>query len=132
MPDREKIESAITKCIKGLCELCPYEQHDPLMSVCRDNLMVDALALLKEQEARVLTLEEMELREESVFLEINGEDGAIVLIQNADCCGLWDFLSATPGFLHRCTLQAEDYNKYWRCWSKRPTDEHRMEVPWNE
>lgn len=31
-----------------------------------------------------------------------------------------------------CAHNASSRNVKWRCWNARPTEEQRMEVPWNE
>lgn len=47
MPDREKVSSAIDKCLNGLCEICSYK-NDHRPGGCRDSLLADALFLLRD------------------------------------------------------------------------------------
>lgn len=49
--DREKIINALERCINGCDSECPYEYGGAVtLEYCRDDLMRDALELLKEQE----------------------------------------------------------------------------------
>ena len=51
MIDREKIINALEQCINGCDDECPYEYGGAVtLEYCRDDLMRDALELLKEQE----------------------------------------------------------------------------------
>ena len=71
MPDREKVIKALeccdhreTHCDSELCVECPYNLYVyPVKSAgrsCKGQLMYDAIALLKEQETRVLDWDELE------------------------------------------------------------------------
>ena len=52
MPDREKVTQCLETCVSGCKEGCPYEYKNFIYRVgCKVDLMRDALALLKEQEA---------------------------------------------------------------------------------
>lgn len=111
MPDREKV-------IKGLeihtkpnsrCVGCPY----PNNGLCGDQLYMDALALLKEQEPRVLTLEEARTYE-VVWPEDKGEGELHPLIVKNN-------MNDSKYY---------KYGKHWRVWSAKPTDEQRKAVKW--
>jgi coenzyme F420-reducing hydrogenase gamma subunit len=56
MPDREKAIKGLEQCISTdkTCSGCPYEG-----TTCTTTLNADALALLKEQEERIKTLESL-------------------------------------------------------------------------
>lgn len=59
MVDREKIIKGLECCAKDNCtitDICPYGKEDA--GYCIERLCSDALALLKEQEARIRELEE--------------------------------------------------------------------------
>ena len=66
MVDREKVIKGLECCISGnpaICKRvgCPYaEEHDGIGDVCIDHLMADAVALLKAQEPRLITVEDFE------------------------------------------------------------------------
>ena len=74
--------------------------------------------LLKEQEPRVLTLDEADAAE-VVWFEARNH----IFIEPM----------LTRG--QRLADEAEDWFQYgrdWRCWSARPSDKQREEAPWNE
>ena len=51
MPDREKVIEGLECCaVKQDCNGCPYSRFNPM---CQDDMNKDALALLKEQEAKM-------------------------------------------------------------------------------
>lgn len=88
------------------------------------------LALLKEQEAHVLTLEEV--REHKPFhLWVEDLDTGAQVFPVAYVGSLYvdsaEDWSVDPD--HRNT--PEYYGKSWRCWTARPTDEQRGAVKWN-
>lgn len=131
MNDQEKRE----KVIKGL-ELCGYQEGMPQCDSCPydgkqcwKRLKTDALALLKAQEPRVMTLEEIRLANGGdVWLELSGNIAEDVLFAaTIDGCG-------TKGVHTR--YEALDYKMYgvkpygWRCWTSRPTDKQREAVKW--
>ena len=54
MPDREKVIKAMEICVgNGHCSKCGYHLSDYYATapICQNQMMADALALLKEQEA---------------------------------------------------------------------------------
>jgi len=92
----------------------------------------DALVLLKEQEPRVLTLEEVEdLPYGHVLIETDKSDSlrwldALLFCKNTNYS--FDFITLEG----RARLLGTEYNREWRCWSAKPTDEQREAVPWME
>lgn len=56
---RVKVMDGLELCLEGLCDLCPYKDSDA-PGGCRDELMYDALALLKAQEPRVILFDEID------------------------------------------------------------------------
>ena len=132
MTDREKVIKALecckipfTKCYNGGC---PYFENDG----CKARLKGDALALLKAQEPRVMTLEEVKrfvygtpyiietnlLREEPRLIY------GLYSHQGVNGCFYFAFTDARSHFFDA------DYGKRWRCWTSRPTDEQRAAEPW--
>ena len=111
MTNREKLE----KVIKGL-ECCIVDNNEPCNCPycgdggCIGSLMRDALALLKAQGPRVMTLEEAL---NSLVIEYRSgklqEVGKLVF---------------TKGF--------EYYGNLWRVWDRIPTDQQRGETPWQQ
>jgi hypothetical protein len=95
--------------------------------------MRDALALLKAQEPRVMTLEEVK--------QHNNQDGCVWFEQptyNADAAFVLkeDFMIQviSPYILGEPINHGYwtngNYGKTWRCWTSRPTDEQREAVKW--
>ena len=87
----------------------------------------DAIALLKAQEARVMTLADA-LAADYVYLEIR-----LHASLPCNCCILavdpdGGILPLHKGFC--AYLDGEDYGIDWRCWTSRPTDEQRGAVKW--
>lgn len=120
MPDREKVIKGL-ECCSAMsgdeCRRCPYSSdcRDEILPVGMVHLANDALELLKEQEPRVLTLEEARTYE-VVWPEDKGE-----------------------GELHPLIVQNNmndskhyKYGIHWRVWSAKPTDEQRKAVKWDE
>jgi hypothetical protein len=93
--------------------------------------MADALALLKEQEPRVMTLEEI-------------RSGAVEVAWIEDA----DKVEVIPGIWFRLSNEGEDeavdihvldgfvgmrlavYGKKWRAWTARPSPEQMRDTPW--
>ena len=86
-----------------------------------------ALAALKAQEPKVLTLEEATGDDECWFEHSNGACGYAdcYLCTGAQAVEVWRTTEKTPEF-----LTWETYGKKWRCWSARPTKEQREATPW--
>ena len=95
-----------------------------------------AVKALEAQEPRVLTLEEVESSDNSVWLEkeILGWEPISVLV---DKVGKYlDTFIASGGL----SFQGEksnghgygDYGETWRCWTSCPTDEQRKAVKWDD
>lgn len=139
----DKLEKAINGmeyCIKrmtttGECDYdCPY-YHNP--HGCKVVMLKDAISLLKEQEPRVMTLEEVkgmerlticavEQRSKVIKSTFNAEYGGIVTLGNEN---FLDF--GLYGDTNRYRRTEVRYGKTWRCWSARPTEEQRKAVKWN-
>lgn len=131
---------------------CPYNTGKT--SHCIDKLMDCALALIRQQQeriieleagqtARVMTLEEVNNAEncmEPVFVEMLRYHGKADITPDVFS---WRFVKhitpLTDGDIYvlqnadiNSALFEETYNITWRCWTQRPTDEQRKAVPWNE
>lgn len=121
MTDQEKVVRGLECCIlhdpddKPKCKSCPYD------GACLNRLKRDALQLLKAQEPRVMTLEELYSQETVWFEEKPNhtmkqltKDGIAVLV--------------FVGLLHSWN----GYGTVWRCWTSRPSEGQREEVAWND
>ena len=138
MIDREKVIKGLECCLKesdhlysNPCNGCPYEGQE-----CVDRMKADVLFLLKEQDARVMTLEEVkgmkrlticavEQRSKVIKNTFNAEYGGIVTLGGENCT---DF--GLYGDTNRYRRTEARYGKSWRCWTAKPTDEQREEVKW--
>ena len=140
MPDREKVIKGL-ECHKramygevdehGMaCNTCPYKDMETTCcSTTEGRLIEDALALLKAQQPRVLSREEMKAlnRYAIVWYEnINTEDALPRIANYVSDYGV----HFTDGAIWR--FDADRYGSVWRCWTARPTDEQRKAVRWDE
>ena len=128
--DRDKVMKGLQTCSNpnAPCDGCPYFAE----LNCTEILCRDALALLKEQEPRVLTLEEVKAAKGSdMFLEISGypDPDTKPYITAATLDGV-----GKAGVSFYCNVfEFDTYNKLsfgWRCWNVRPTEEQRGATPW--
>lgn len=89
----------------------------------------DAIALLKDQEARVMTLEEVKAFDwDYCYLEeerLLGKEYRAVCGDYALTCITWSCVTSM-----RIQHGDENYGRKWRCWSAKPTDEQRNAVKW--
>ena len=116
------------------CPECPYYRAG-----CSPQLIRDALALLREQEPRVLTLGDVR-RDHDRVLWIECDDSKTQSIgqYRGQVCwhdrhiGKWErftIIGFAKDYLHR---ETEKYGKTWRCWSARPSPEQMRETKWEE
>jgi hypothetical protein len=129
MTEQEKRE----KVIKGLeccafsnradkCEQCPYFSGCETEYGAFVELARDALDLLKAQEARVMTLDDLnQCKKETIWAEIKHDNALKQLTQ--DEIAMLTFI----GLL----CHWNGYNTTWRCWTSRPDENRRAETPWN-
>lgn len=138
MADREKV-IAMLKCIANLetvyvadCKRreCPYAGIE-----CTRAVAADALDLLREQEAHVMTAEEA-LTRRIGYLEtrINGHAyrGGYVLVQTLEIMmgdsWKWELVRTINSAVY---FYQDQYNRDFRLWSERPNDKKRKAVKWN-
>jgi len=94
-----------------------------------------AVALLKEQEANILTVNQLEdALDTVVWLETpvseNLADGYSLIMAYSHKYGYMYFESPFGDNPSQDILEYSEYGKSWRCWNKRPTDEQRQAVKW--
>ena len=136
MTDREKVLHGLNSCgffdgIPNICEVteCPYREHKVW---CVHELAHDAglliRELLKAQEPRVMTLDELSEKTDVWF-----ENLVYDTIEPALSSGSYD--DGTVGLM---TLADElfyvdeaDYGVTWRCWTSCPDQATREATPWN-
>ena len=104
----------------------------PLKQEARDM----AIEALKQNQTRTLTEQEMDD-------QIDAYDGsAVFFIEEKRFGKLYPVylcrhnpVRNDPNFFAlnlECYFVRSGINKYWRCWNRKPTDEQREEVPWEE
>lgn len=145
MTDAEKREKAIRgleahanpkTCETCAGEYCPYYDRGGSYTAvtCSSFLAADALALLKEQEARVMTLEEAENRiGDYIHIEIKGKNvGEYRMLGELDSYSRkYRYLYVLhPGKTHSTPYSYNTINKEWRPWSAHPTEEQMRDTPW--
>jgi len=122
MTKLEKVIKGIEACLQETpecCKACPYHVFYPNGCIIERNR--DALEMLKEREPRVLTWEEFrEMKEpldgESICYEIMQGNGAVLKTMLVKTFSTCEHL----------------YNKAFRVWTARPTDEQRKAEKWDE
>ena len=139
--DREKVIKGLECCTAELgtnqhqddfCAVCPYKDKDPESWYCfhKIDLMRDALALLKAQEPRVMTLEEVKMLDRDYYyleaMRSPGKELREIVGAYGLTCVTWPSITWA-----RQTMGDGGYGKTWRCWTSRPTDEQREKEPWN-
>ena len=136
MPDLEKtvhgLES-LWKCVSPVvhdCANCPYRENHV---ECKRRVISDALSLLKAQQPKVMTLEELKnKKEEPIYFESHGT------YMGKDCFWILPALFTPTGLMrylhplgsHYSELGLYSYGKNWRCWTSKPTEEQRRAVEW--
>lgn len=132
MSDMEKVikglevtESMLTKAVDRGGEMAVTCAFNCLNNVTR------AIALLKEQGARVMTLDEVKAFDwDYCYLEeerLPGKEYRAVCGDYALTCITWPCVASM-----RIQHGDESYGKKWRCWSAKPTDEQRKAMKGNE
>lgn len=135
--DREKVIKGLECCTTqgfGCIEnkKCPYGVQR-YGSHCVDSMLGDALSLLKAQEPRVMTLDEVNrfVFGSPYIVETNipGDEPRLMygLYSHQGTAGNYTFDTVD----RRRNLYDVDYDRFWRCWTSRPTDEQREAVPWD-
>lgn len=124
MIDREKV-------IKGLQEAVDWLSTETSLTVVDQWVVRDALALLKAQEPRVMTLGQVRDEADHMYLEKHSKTGSD--LYGCAIRGDWDGYGIELLMSEYDTARERwsDYGKMWRCWTSRPTDEQREATPWN-
>jgi len=126
--DMKKIMRTLADVLEG------YERNEV---ACRQALKRDAknairtlmARLEKEQEPRVMTLEEVKaFGWDYCYLEeerLPGKEYRSVCGDYALTCITWPCIASM-----RLQHGDDSYGKKWRCWSAKPTDKQRQKVKW--
>lgn len=86
--------------------------------------------VLKAQEPRVMTLEEVQ-NAEIVWIERAGMIVAAMKVATSNKNGMMNFAYTHDGGVFYVNIKPEYYGEKSRCWTSRPTDEQREATPWN-
>ncbi len=143
MTEQEKREKVIKGleccCVKPVpeCEACPYADEVDGTCFTMDKMLSDALALLKAQEPRVMTWQEIvDAAPQMPFIWLESKENHDRVFQSILFkTWLWDstvtiITVMTQGWLFEG--YHADYGKTWRCWTSRPTDEQRKAAKWDD
>lgn len=141
MIERKKVMRGLEAHSRPICETCdgqecPYYRINKVHDVfsCSVFLASDALSLLKEQEARVMTLEEARraLHESDILrCEDKGNSSIIAMFLNYD--DYWDFADGQDMNIYDLDeggYYENEYGKTFRFWTSRPTPEQMRETKW--
>jgi len=126
---REDVIRGLECCMipgEGGCDDCPYIGKGQ----CQELLGENAIALLKAQEPRVMTLEEVKAAAgHDVWLELSGNIADDVMFAaTIEGCG-------TKGLCTR--YDSLNYSAYgirpygWRCWTSRPDEKTKEATQWS-
>lgn len=139
MTDREKVIKALECHVNGhphtRCHKCPYWGTGPHGASECSVLAADALALLKAQEPRVMTLEEIQ-HTDAVWLETHGWKIQGGDIHETVLRRMSDFEDYVTEFADNddsdITCDNSKLGIDWRCWTSRPDEKRRAETPWED
>ena len=134
---KETIMDALNRCepyvIPDCCAGCPYNGCWDTKEECITQLHSDAHTLLKAQEPRVISYDEID-NYEVLYLEVldvDTEDGLAPWVKTKS--GHWFsplLCSDAQPEMTLCT--SDEYMRICRCWTSRPTDEQREATPWTK
>lgn len=145
MTEREKVIKGLECCAVGAeCDHCPYSNLNIGGFAGCYQMHQDALALLKAQEPRVMTLEEVVGnivlgRDVMLWFEFNDsikELNAKDIEYNDYLCDddmptLYEPNLKWRDNGYRDGVIVAEYNDVFRCWTSRPTEEQREAVKWD-
>ena len=122
MTDRERV-------IEGLEMSYRYSNVDEDNTLVPQELVIDAIALLKAQEPRVMTLEEVKMLDSDYYylesMRSPGKELREIVGAYGLTCVTWPSITWA-----RQTMGDSGYGKTWRCWTSRPTSAQREAIPW--
>lgn len=143
MTNRKKVIEELETCLTASCR--GKSGYCPLPDEIWDNLS-EVLALLKEQEPRMLTLDEVKAIGTQNFNQMRDENTRLIWTEerNANVLRItkptyYDFFEEEdeePIIINYIGTDFYDhfgqktYGKDWRCWSAKPTKEQMESVKW--
>ena len=107
----------------GDCYNCPYNAPTPHCDIA---MMRDALALLKAQEPRVMTVDDIKELDDGAVVWVEFSDGRLLpMVVDGGCLMRWQYIwRICDGMFYD-----DDYKS--RAWTSRPTDKQRKAVKWD-
>lgn len=128
MPDREKV---IKELESQLDDLTKYADADEVLALTQGQAK-DILALLKEQEPRVMTRLEIEQSKGRIVWFEDDQFNSYALVDGIDQRNSWVWLSTVGNMCLQQRRDCENYGKRWRCWTQKPTQEQMKAVKWDD
>ena len=136
----ENVINGLECCSKGDCADCDNCTYRGVKTdvPCESTLMRNALALLKAQGPRVMTLEEIDdivtksnKEHERIFwAEVKSRTRYSFGVFQLDLATNDDYEALLLGCAWPAWYRRSSYGFRWRCWTSRPTDEQREAVNW--
>lgn len=141
MAEREKVIrglESLWRCISPVnhtCGDCPYQDNHV---ECIRRVVTDALALLRDQEARVMDAEEVARLTEEIYQWLWIEE-IQTTTWNLYCLRTFvyskhpdtgEFYILAIGYRDMVKLEGDEYGKTWRCWTSCPTPDQMRGTKW--
>ena len=123
---------------KITCLECPYQCGFTAKVSLPTALVEDIRSLLMEQEPRVMTAEEVADCEEGTVLWVEERQGVTWNLFPLEIDVSATHPDTGTNYLFFITyhdirkFECDEYNRTWRCWTVRPTDEQRKAVKWDD
>ena len=121
---------------------CPYKaDRNPFEVICKDRVMEDALAYIRQLEAKLAEYEkplvpmpEEQIYNDPVWLEMRADNVEPII---ADIVPSFTDPGEKAeitllGNTRRAHLPYDHYGSIWRCWPRKPTDEERKAAKWDD
>lgn len=122
------LKDAIMNCIgPENCTKCEYRNVPGSKVRCKTMLLRDALELLKAQETRIMSREEIENADGYIWFEDKAQK---VMQARYFRKGILFEIGCLPFASKK--LNWETYGTLWRYWTAMPTDEQRRAAKWDE
>lgn len=93
--------------------------------------MIKATPTIQPDAPRVMTLGEVEARPYGYVLIETDKEGSLRWVDALLFCKNTNFSFDFITLEGRARLLGAEYNKEWRCWTSRPTDEQRKAAKWD-
>lgn len=137
MAEHEKIIHALECCFDvqsgwkdavWVCPACPYAKNNGQPCETLAPLLDDAITLLKTQQPRVMTLEEVRLLSKDAVVWYEHKGVARQPRPRVVEFVFDEHITFTDG--GNWSFSADGYGECWRLWTSRPTDEQREAEVW--